>query len=324
VNVDSLVATLPQPLRAPVRRMRRLLRATIPGTREVPTESESIEFRAPMRFASLRLADGELRLEGDKERIDVRQPPAELALRIVRASATARRKRPPPKKVSKLLGTLRSELQRAADPDKAEGMQRYMKSSMPYHGVPATALRAVCKRVFADISLGDATAWRREVLAIWEGARHREEWYAAVELAGHRKAKSYQTLDALPLYEQMIVEGAWWDIVDGVASHRLGTLLRDDPKSMSRTMRAWSTDEDLWKRRASIIAQLTFKEATDLALLYDCISPSLDSREFFLQKAIGWALRQLAWTQPTEVRRYVRAHERELSPLSKREALKNL
>ena len=80
----------------------------------------------------------------------------------------------------------------------------------------------------------------------------------------------------------------------------------------------------LWKRRTAILSQLTFKQDTDLDLLYDCIGPSLPSKEFFLRKAIGWALRQYAWIDPAEVERYVREHEDELSPLSRREALKNV
>jgi 3-methyladenine DNA glycosylase AlkD len=88
-------------------------------------------------------------------------------------------------------------------------------------------------------------------------------------------------------------------------------------------MLAWSRAKDMWKRRSAILCQLSFKNETDLDLLYACIEPSLGSKEFFLQKAIGWALRQYAWTNPREVQRYVRAHADEMSPLSKREALKN-
>ena len=127
------------------------------------------------------------------------------------------------------------------------------------------------------------------------------------------------------MYEEMIVTGAWWDYVDVIAIHRIGEyLLRDYPSRMKKTMRRWSAGEDLWKRRTSILCQITFKSDTDLDLLYDCIRPSLASREFFLRKAIGWALRQYAWTNPKEVKRYVREHEDELSGLSKREALKNV
>jgi 3-methyladenine DNA glycosylase AlkD len=87
---------------------------------------------------------------------------------------------------------------------------------------------------------------------------------------------------------------------------------------------SWSKSKDMWKRRTSIICQLGCKEATDLELLYACIEPSLGSREFFLQKAIGWALRDYAWTDGAEVKRYVRLNNARLSALSRREALKNL
>ena len=89
-------------------------------------------------------------------------------------------------------------------------------------------------------------------------------------------------------------------------------------------MRRWSTDANMWKRRVSIICQLRFKGDTDLELLYRNIEPNLADREFFIRKAIGWALRQYAWTDPKEVARYVRGHEAQLSGLSRREALKNI
>lgn len=89
-------------------------------------------------------------------------------------------------------------------------------------------------------------------------------------------------------------------------------------------MRDWSTDANLWKRRVSIICQLSFKRDTDLKLLYANIEPNLPDRDFFIRKAIGWALRQYAWTDPKEVARYVREHEAQLSGLSRREALKNI
>jgi len=216
------------------------------------------------------------------------------------------------------------EFRRVADPSRAPDMQRYMKSSMPYYGVPAPALRQVCGKCFADLSFEGAEAWRESVLHIFRNARFREERYAAVELCLWKKARDFQTSEALPIYEEMIVEAAWWDIVDTLAAHGVGKLLRNDPKPIAGKMRLWSRSDNIWKRRTSILCQLSFKRETDLALLYSCIEPSLSSKEFFLRKAIGWALRQYAWTDPVEVRRYVHENEARLSPLSKREALKNI
>jgi 3-methyladenine DNA glycosylase AlkD len=222
------------------------------------------------------------------------------------------------------LRKIRGALVAVADAEKAPQMQAYMKSAMPYHGVPAPVFKGVCRDLFAAYAPVDAAAWRRDVLGVWREARFREERYAAIALSGHRAARTFQTLDALPMYEELIVTGAWWDYVDSIAESRVGKLLVAYPKEMRKTMLAWSTSPDMWKRRTSIICQLKRREETDLDLLYRCIEPSIDSKEFFLRKAIGWALRQLAWTDPEEVVRYVAANEARLSGLSRREALKNV
>jgi 3-methyladenine DNA glycosylase AlkD len=219
---------------------------------------------------------------------------------------------------------LHDRLKETADPARAPGMQAYMKSAMPYLGVSAVPMRAVCKALFAGLAWPDSAAWRKDVLAIWRGAGFREERYAAIELTGVRAARGFQQMDALPMYEAMIVDGAWWDYVDAIATQRLWEILRNDRAAMVKAMLAWSRDADMWKRRSAILCQIKAKAATDLDFLYACIEPSVDSKEFFLRKAIGWALRQYAWTDPAEVQRYVAANETRLSGLSKREALKNI
>ena len=203
-------------------------------------------------------------------------------------------------------------------------MQAYMKSEMPYLGVKTPALRKACKRVFDAHALSSFDEWVDTARALWRGAEYREERYAAIGLTGHPAYREFQLMKALPLYEEMITTGAWWDFVDDIASHRLGPLLARHPAGMKKRMRTWSRGRDMWKRRSAILCQLNAKRETDLDLLYDCIEPSLDSDEFFLRKAIGWALRSYAWTDPDEVVRYVRANEDALSPLSRREALKSL
>ena len=223
-----------------------------------------------------------------------------------------------------LLLKLRKALQEAGDPVKAPVMQAYMKSAMPYHGVPTPLLRQVCKATFADLRFATASQWQAQVLDLWRDARFREERYAALYLAGDKRGKPFQTLSAMKMYDELIVTGAWWDYVDDVASHRIGPILRDFPAPMRRKMLSWSKSNNLWKRRSAILCQLGFKAETDLELLYACIEPSLGSNEFFLQKAIGWALRQYAWTDGAEIKKYVRLNRTRLSALSCREALKNL
>jgi 3-methyladenine DNA glycosylase AlkD len=222
------------------------------------------------------------------------------------------------------LKELRSGLRALADPRKAPRMQAYMKSAMPYYGIQTPELRGFCREFFRETAFRNAQEWKREVLALWYAARYREERYVAIGLTAHKAAAAYQTPSAMPMYEEMIVTGAWWDYVDTLAGNRVGPILRAYPGPMKRKMLAWSRSPDLWKRRTSIISQLTFGAEVDRKLLYACIEPSLDSKEFFLRKAIGWALRQLAWDDPAEVKRYVREQGERLSPLSRREALKNL
>lgn len=203
-------------------------------------------------------------------------------------------------------------------------MQAYMKSQMPYHGVPMPLVRQIYRTTSASLQFASAREWQALVLDLWCKAKFREERYAAMCAAGDPRALAFQTPAAMKLYERLIVTGAWWDYVDDIASNRVGPILRDYPAPMRRKMLSWSRSADIWKRRTAIICQLGFKQDTDLELLYACIEPSLESREFFLRKAIGWALRQHAWTDPAEVRRYVRRNRDRLSGLSMREALKNL
>ena len=122
----------------------------------------------------------------------------------------------------------------------------------------------------------------------------------------------------------MIVTGAWWDYVDEVAIRRVGPILRTDPGVVSPMLHGWATDDDMWRRRTSIIAQIKSGPETDLDLLPDCLAPNLGHREFFVRKAIGWALREYAKTDPDWVRRYLADHQDQMSDLSKREAAKHL
>ena len=223
-----------------------------------------------------------------------------------------------------LIVEVRAALEKAADPGKAPKMQAYMKSTMPYRGVSSPEQKAIWKNVFARHALASSEQWQRVALTLWRGASFREERYAAMALTGLRQYSDHRTMAAVPVFEEMIVSGAWWDYVDALAGKQLGDILRTEPSRMSKLMRRWSRDPHMWKRRSSILCQLSFKKETDLELLYACIEPNLDDKQFFIRKAIGWALRQYAWTNPREVKRYVKANRERLSNLSVREALKNV
>ena len=203
-------------------------------------------------------------------------------------------------------------------------MRAYLKSEMPCHGLKADVLRHIVKERAAEHPVRTMAEWQRVALTLWRGATFREERHATIEFVRLRAFRPYRVLAAVPMFEEMIVTGAWWDLVDPLATHVMGDVLEDEPRRTAALMRRWSRDADMWKRRTSILCQIGFKKDTDLELLYDCIEPNLADRQFFIRKAIGWALRQYAWTDSREITKYVKANRARLSPLSFREATKNI
>lgn len=222
-----------------------------------------------------------------------------------------------------LVAAVRTGLAEVAHPGRADGMQRYMRSTMPFRGVTKPARDALLRPIFTEHPPADEATWVDTVRELWHGAEFREERYAAVDLTGHRAAATWQTPRRLDLYDELIVDGAWWDYVDDLAIRRVGPILRADPMPVAATMRAWAVDADLWRRRSSVICQVAAKVDTDLDLLTDAIEANLDHRDFFVRKAIGWALRAYAWLDAEWVQAFVAAHPG-MSALSRREALKNI
>ncbi len=211
-----------------------------------------------------------------------------------------------------LVDEISATLAEMADPAKAPDMQRYMKSQMPYLGVQKSRLTQVVRRMTKSAKLD-----REERLAVaselWEQAEYREQRYAALAVL---RAGPLMPEDE-PLLRHLITTGAWWDLVDETAIHLVGPLREE------LDIRAWAVDDDIWIRRAAIICQVGKKgRTTDPALLADCIEANTDDRRFWITKAIGWALRDYAYTNPQWVREFVDSHD--LAPLSAREATKHL
>ncbi|MGX7828747.1 DNA alkylation repair protein [Actinokineospora sp. 24-640] len=222
-----------------------------------------------------------------------------------------------------LAEAVRARLAAAGDPARAAEMRRYMKSEMPMHGVQKPTRAAVVKALVAEHPFTSRPEWTAAVADLWRGATHREERYVALDLAGERRYARWQAPDLLPLYEEFVVTGAWWDFVDELASKRIGSLLLDHRAELTPVMWTWASDPDRWKRRTAVICQLHHKTATDTNLLTHAVESNVDDQDFFLRKGIGWALRQHARVDPGWVRDFVDTHPA-LSPLSRREALKHL
>jgi 3-methyladenine DNA glycosylase AlkD len=219
---------------------------------------------------------------------------------------------------------LRDALAADADPARAEQMRAYTKSALPCFGVPMPAVRRLAKALGKTVEFDDLAEFDRFERGLFGEATHREERYVALALLDVKATRRFQVPGALPLYEWLITTGAWWDLVDEVATHRLSPLLEADRAATVKALRRWSRGGDLWLRRAAIICQVLRGEATELPLLFELIEPALGEKEFFLRKSIGWALRAAARHHPAEVRRYVDANATRLSGLSRREAEKGL
>ena len=224
-----------------------------------------------------------------------------------------------------LASAVTSALFERADPERAAGQQRYMKSALPYVGLTSPQLSATLRPLLRDpgLALESREQWLATVEDLWQTATHREQWYAAIALARHRPYRSWVDSDAMPLWEKLIRAGAWWDVVDEIATHLVRDTLLAAPAVEGLRMRDWSGSDSLWVRRASIISQVGARERLDQRLLADVIEPNIDDRDFFIRKAIGWALRDHARHDPDWVREFVADH-RDLSGLSRREALKHL
>ncbi|WP_405829079.1 MULTISPECIES: DNA alkylation repair protein [unclassified Streptomyces] len=233
-------------------------------------------------------------------------------------------RRPPRVPDSALADTLLDRLTRtyaaAADPARAEAMTAYMKGAAPFLGIPTPLRRERSKGVTRDTPKPSEADCAALALRCWR-LPEREYHYFAVDYL--RRHVSRCSSGLLPVVRHLIVTVPWWDTVDLLAAHVVGPLVAADPE-LAEVMDEWIEDEDLWLARAALLHQLRYKAATDAGRLFAYCRRRAGHPDFFLRKAIGWSLREYAKTDPGAVRAFVEAERGVLSPLSVREALKNL
>jgi 3-methyladenine DNA glycosylase AlkD len=213
------------------------------------------------------------------------------------------------------------QLLAAADPAKAGPMAAYMKTDMPFYGVQKAGRVPIVRALVRTFPPADRSGYEASIRALW-CLDHREEKYLALGYA--RAFEAHIDAASVPLHRELIVTGAWWDLVDETAIKLVGVALRKDRDRLSSIVRRWSTDDDLWLRRTSIICQVGSKAETDTELLAHTCTANMGDRDFFIRKAIGWALRDHARNDAEWVRAFVDEHRDRLSPLSVREASKHL
>ena len=218
------------------------------------------------------------------------------------------------------IAELRDGLLTVADAEKAEGMAAYMKGHFTYLGVLAGDRRLVSKSLLKQGKSMEPEELLGTAEALW-AEREREFHYVGMDLL-RAGAKNLRSTD-LPRVRARVEATPWWDTVDSLAIHTTGTMVTTHPE-LAEEMDLWVESDDIWIARTAILHQLMFKDLTDTNRLFTYCEMRMDDTEFFLRKAIGWALRHYARTDPDAVRSFVAKNEASLSGLSKREALKNL
>ena len=214
-----------------------------------------------------------------------------------------------------------AELRALADPAKAPAMAAYMKTAQAFYGVQTPRRATILRETRDRFVPADKKSYERNVLALWK-LPYREERYCAIAYA--RNHPRFITTSALPLYERMIREGAWWDFVDDIAVNLVGGVLGNFPAKARPIIERWIDDPDMWIRRTAILAHLKHKKTTDAAQLFEhCLRRAHES-EFFIRKAIGWALREYSKTAPRAVGAFLKKNRPRLSKLSFDEGSKHL
>lgn len=202
------------------------------------------------------------------------------------------------------ISRITSALRPLADPERATGMAAYMRNQFPFLGV-ATPERRKATRAL----LPRRVDWLL-IDALW-ALPEREFQYVACD---HLQKVPLESAAADSL-RTLVTTKSWWDTVDALAKP-IGRACTPEQ------MRAWARDENLWVRRAAVLHQLGRREATDTELLGEILAANLDSGEFFLDKAVGWALREYSKTDPAWVRTFLDTHE--VAALTRREGAKYL
>lgn len=226
--------------------------------------------------------------------------------------------------IQPLLTALEIEFTQNADQALGLKQKKWMRDQFPFLGIATPERRKLQKAIFKQ-HLHAAKQMSEDdtielIQSLWNKS-HREFHYAAIDIA--KSALKHYSPKMLSVFEKMIRTNPWWDTVDDIASNLIGNLIKKHPALLNQ-MDAWIQDEHLWIRRTALIFQLKWKKETDFKRLFDYCEKKMDEKEFFIQKAIGWALREYSKTDKRSVQEFLKKHRSALSPLSFAEASKHL
>jgi 3-methyladenine DNA glycosylase AlkD len=212
-----------------------------------------------------------------------------------------------------------SSFEQNANPAQAAPMKKYMRDQFEYLGIKSPQFKILMMEHIAQHGLPPVDELDSVARDLW-GLPYREFQYVASSLIGRMEKKLPKGFAAT--FEYLITHKSWWDTLDTLAGNPIGVHFQRFPDVREKTLAKWRKSENFWLRRTCILFQLNYKGETDFDLLCEIIRENLGSKEFFINKAIGWSLRQYARTDPKAVKKFVKAAE--LHPLSRREAMKHL
>lgn len=216
------------------------------------------------------------------------------------------------------LDQLRSLFAKHANPFLADKMKAYMRNQFEFFGIPSPLRKELTKQFLKEYGSPNEDQFAEAITILWN-MNEREFQNAALQIMDMRKRK-FQ-LDDIQLIEQIIIHKSWWDTVDHIASNHAGQYFSLYPEQLFIADR-WMASDNFWLQRTAILYQLKYKHDTDAERLFSYIMMVAESNEFFIQKAIGWSLRQYSKFNPEAVINFVNSNT--LSNLSKREAFKVL
>lgn len=223
--------------------------------------------------------------------------------------------------MSKYIKDIKKTLESKKNSERAEWSRAYMLHQFDFLGIVTAERRKISKEWMKVNAMNDWEQVELIVSECWD-MKQREYQYFAVELMAFYK-KIWQP-KVIVLFEKCLTEKSWWDSVDHLASECLSDYFKKFPEQITPITNKWNTSSNIWLQRSSIMFQKPYKKDTNTVLLSKYILNCCHSKEFFVQKAIGWSLREFAKTNPIWVKEFVAKHETELAKLSKKEALKHL
>ncbi|MCM3488103.1 DNA alkylation repair protein [Alkalihalophilus marmarensis] len=205
------------------------------------------------------------------------------------------------------------------DDNYAKWSKQYLRNQFEFLGIRTPIRRKLTKQFIKENGLPPKEELKEIIFMLWD-LPEREYQKAALDILD--KTKKDLTVDDMQWLSQLIVKKSWWDTVDVLSPHIIGYMLSNNSDLIIAYPDQWIEDENIWLQRSAILYQLYYKGDTDENRLFKYILRRKSSTEFFVQKAIGWILREYAKSRPESVRSFVSNND--LKPLSKREALKHL